>query len=116
MLKECYYFDQTGWTVEDYYTLHMFLMKMIENYDTTIGSYDGKKRIEEIKSLDLSRMSEESKVLLYCIIQSEGKGFLLNLPNLAELKNLKPLKKPLRVTTLRRPNNIPVYRKYGVVY
>ena len=73
MLKECYYFDQTNWKSEDYYTLHLFLTKMIENYDTTVGSYDGNKRIEEIKALDLSRMTEESKVLLYCIIQNEKK-------------------------------------------
>jgi len=116
MLKECYYFDQTGWTAEDYYTLHLFLMKMIENYDTTIGSYDGSKRIEEIKSLDLSRMSEESKVLLYCIIQNENKQFLLDLPNLSVLREQKPLSKPLTITTRRRINNIPIYKQYGVVY
>ena len=116
MLKECYYFDQTDWTTEDFYTLHLFLSKMIENYDTTTGSYDGRKRIEEIKELDLSRMTEESKVLLYCIIQSENKQFLLDLPNLHELRDQKPLKKPLLITTRRRKNNIPVYRNYGVVY
>jgi hypothetical protein len=116
MLKECYYLDQTDWKTEDYYTLHMFLMKMVENYDTTVGSYDGRKRIEEIKSIDLSRMSEESKVLLYCVIQNEGKQFLFDLPNLSSLRAQKPLEKPLRVTKRRRANNIPVYRKYGVFY
>lgn len=116
MLKECYYFDQTDWTTEDYYTLHLFLVKMVENYDTTIGSYDGKKRIEELKALDLSRMTEESKVLLYCVINSENKQFLLDLPNLSALKEQKPLSKPLRITTRRRTNNIPIYRQYGVVY
>ena len=116
MLKECYYFDQSDWKPEDYYTLHLFLQKMVENYDTDIGSYDGRKRIEEIKALDLSRMSEESKVLLYCIIQSENKQFLLDLPNLSPLRDQKPLDQPLRVTTRRTTNNIPVYRQYGVVY
>ncbi len=116
MLKECYYFDQTNWKSEDYYTLHLFLTKMIENYDTTVGSYDGNKRIEEIKALDLSRMTEESKVLLYCIIQNEKKQFLLDLPNLSALRVQKPLEKPLYITTRRRKYNIPIYRQYGVVY
>lgn len=116
MLKECYYFDQADWKPEDYYTLHLFFMKMIENYDTTVGSYDGNKRIEEIKALDLSRMTEESKVLLYCIIQSDNKQFLFDLPNLSALRMQKPLKKPLRITTRRRTNNIPIYQQYGVVY
>lgn len=116
MLRECYYFDQTGWAPEDYYTLHLFLTKMIENYDTTIGSYDGDKRIEEIKALDLSRMSEETKVLIYCIIQDENKQVLLDLPNLSALKAQKPLEKPLYLTTRRRKYNNPIYRQYGVVY
>jgi hypothetical protein len=89
---------------------------MIENYDTTVGSYDGNKRIEEIKALDLSRMTEESKVLLYCIIQNEKKQFLLDLPNLSALRVQKPLEKPLYITTRRRKYNIPIYRQYGVVY
>ena len=74
------------------------------------------KRIEEIKSLDLSRMSEESRVLLYCVIQSENKQFLLNLPNLSALREQKPLSKPLTITTRRRINNIPIYKHYGVIY
>ena len=116
MLKECYYLDQTDWRTEDYYTLHLFLMKMVENYNTTIGSYDGKKRIEEIKAMDLSRMSEESKVLLYCIIQSTNKQFLLDLPNLSGLRKLKPLERPLRISTRRWTNNLPIYKQYGVDY
>lgn len=116
MLKECYYFDQTDWRPEDYYTLHLFLTKMVENYDTTVGSYDGKKRIEEIKALNLSRMTEESKVLLYCIIQNEKRQFLLDLPNLSALRMQKPLEKPLHISTRRRKNNILVYKQYGVVY
>ena len=116
MLKECYYFDQDDWTDEDFYALHLFMVKMIENYDTATGSYDGQKRIEEIKALDLSRMTEESKVLLYCIIMNEKKEFLLDLPNLAALHSVRPLEHPLRITSRKRVNNIPLYRKYGIIY
>lgn len=116
MLKECYYFDQSDWDIEDFYTLHLFLIKMIDNYDTTVGSYDGEKRINEIKNLDLSRMSLETRVLLYCVIISSNREFLLSLPNLKELSQIQPLSKQLKITNRKRIHNIPVYRKYGVIY
>ena len=53
MLKECYYFDQSQYDNVDYIYLHRFIDRMIQYRNSTKGSYDGQKRREEIKRLDL---------------------------------------------------------------
>ena len=55
--------------------------------------YDKNK--EEISELDLNRMSEKTKVLLYCIISYYHLYSLFELVNLHELTNCSPLSEPL---------------------
>lgn len=51
--------------------------------------YDKNK--EEISELDLNRMSEKTKVLLYCIISYNHLDALFDLVNLHDLKDCSPL-------------------------
>ena len=55
-----YYMNQTGWTSDEYYGLHRYLHRLILHYD---------RKKDEIQSMDIGRMSDETKVLLFCIIE-----------------------------------------------
>ena len=55
--------------------------------------YDKKK--DEISKLDLTQMSEKTKVLLYCIISYYHLDSLFELVNLHELTNCSPLSETL---------------------
>lgn len=60
MLKECYYLDQSGFDNVDYVFLHRFIDRMIQYWDSYKGSYDGKRRIDEIKRIDYYSMYLDS--------------------------------------------------------
>lgn len=49
-----YYLNQNGWTSDDYYGLHRYLHRLFLRYD---------KKKEEIQSMDISQMTDETKVL-----------------------------------------------------
>ena len=83
---EPYYMDQSDWSADEFYALHRYMHKLISKRD---------KKIEEIKQMDLNKMSEKTKVILYCIIEYYGLESLFEYDNLAPLKDCKPLKKPL---------------------
>ena len=85
MLKECYYFDQSQYDNIDFVYLHRFIDRMIQYRNSTKGSYDGKKRIEEIKRINLEKVSYNTKlILLYCIYKHDA-AELLELPSLKSL-------------------------------
>ncbi|MBQ9277115.1 MAG: hypothetical protein IJ224_00625 [Lachnospiraceae bacterium] len=89
MLKECYYYEQTEYDNVDYIFLHRFLDRMIQYRNTNKGSYDGKNRIEEIKKIDLNKVTYNTKlILLYCI-KKHNAVELLQLDNLKELNGIK---------------------------
>lgn len=89
MLKECYYLDQSDFDSVDYVYLHRFIDRMIQYRNSCKGSYDGNKRIDEIKRIDLDRMSYNTKLIfLYCI-HKHGADELLTLPNLKGLNELE---------------------------
>lgn|GEM_PF-5212530 len=89
MLKECYYQDQSHFGPLDYAFLHRFLDRMIQYRNSSKGSYDGKDRMEEIKSIDLARLTENTKdILLHCITKHHCEE-LLSLPNLKGLAGHK---------------------------
>jgi len=103
-----YYENQKNWTSNDFYCLHRYLHRMLFYYD---------KRIEEIKAIELEKLSIETKVIMYCIIKYYNLDFLFNLDNLKELKNCKPLNIPLILD-----EEIPVstgndiYKKMNIIY
>lgn len=102
-----YYDPQVGWGKEDYYYLHRVLHRMIYYYD---------KNKEEITRLDVSRMTENTKVLLNCIIRYYDKDFIFDIIPLGEeLRDVKPLKTKLVLddNPLAEDN---VYKEMNVVY
>ena len=81
-----YYISQDDWSNDDFYSLHRYLHRLILHYD---------KKKDEITQLDIDRMSEKTRVLLYCIINYYHLDNLLALANLNGLNNCKPLSEPL---------------------
>ena len=95
-----YYFDE-------YYYLHRFLHRMLFYYE---------KDIEEIKKLDASKMTDETKVLVNCIIRYYHNEFLFDeMENGDALRNMKPLDHVLVLddTPLSEEN---VYKEMNVMY
>ena len=114
-MVSCYYLSQEEWGAVNFNALHRYMSKMIENHDNNRGSIDGLNRIEEIKCLDLSRMSETTHVLLFCIVKWLRKDFLLDLPNLLPLKDVRPLSVPVQLT--EKPlKAFSIYEEYGIIY
>lgn len=101
-----YYDDQKNWTSDDFYCLHRYLHKML---------LDHKKRIEEIKKIDLNRMTVETKTIMYCIISYYQMNHLFELDNLHDLLMCQPLKYPLIIDgdTSRDDD---VYKKMNIVF
>lgn len=81
-----YYLDQNDWNSDDFYSLHRYLHRLILHAD---------KKQDEITHLDIQKMSEKTKVLLYCIINYYHLEKMFELSNLHELENCKPLSEPL---------------------
>ena len=106
MLTQPYYLDQTGWDKDDYYTLHRYIHRMI---------FYNKKRMEEIKKLDLSRMTAETKTLLYCVIKYYHFDYLFDLQNIKPLENCRPLEKQLVLDGATAFED-DIYREMNVVY
>lgn len=85
--EKIYYLPQDDWGPEEYGTLWAYLNKMF-NYE--------EKRKEEIMSLDLDRMSDDTKRILYCLLKYYKK--LDTYEHLATLKNIQPRKEPLIIS------------------
>ncbi len=82
--EKIYYLPQDDWGAGEYGALWAYLNRMF-NYE--------EKRKDEIMSLDLSRMSEDTKLILHCLLKYYKK--LDRYEHLAELKNIKPRSNPL---------------------
>lgn len=89
MLKECYYFDQKNYTYNDFLSLQRYIDRMIQYRYSTKGSYDGRIRLEEIRNICISRLSDTTKSILSKCIQKHEADELWNLPNLKELVSAK---------------------------
>ena len=81
-----YYIEQENWSSEDYYSLHRYLHRLVLHYD---------QKKMEIAELDVQRMSERTRVLLYCIITYYHLEKLFEYPNLRKLEDCQPLPEPL---------------------
>lgn len=101
-----YYIEQAGWSNNDYYSLHRYLHRMILHSE---------QKKDEIVNLDIDRMSEKTKVLLYCIISYYHLDKLFDLANLKGLTKCKPLPEPLVLSEhgLKEEN---VYYRMNVIF
>ena len=104
-MKKIYYENQKDWEQDDFYILHRFINKMFLNVKNT--------RIQEIKELDITRMSIITKTIIFCIIMFQHKTNLFELTNLKLLKNTKPLEE--RLDLVKNPiNYYAIYNKYNI--
>ncbi len=83
--KLCYA-PQNDWSNDDYYSLHRYLHRLVLHAD---------RKKDEIEQLDIQKMSEKTRVLLYCIISYYHLEELFELSNLQKLVECKPLPEPL---------------------
>jgi hypothetical protein len=81
-----YYVPQNDWGSNDYYSLHRYLHRLVLRAES---------KKDEIEQLDIRKMTDETKVLLYCIIRYYNLEQLFELPNLKKLAECKPLSEPL---------------------
>ena len=109
-----YYLNQNGWTSDDYYGLHRYLHRLFLHYD---------KKKEEIQSMDISRMTDETKVLIYCILKYYSMNDLMQLDNLKSLVDCAPLKTPLvlgnhsiKSVTVYNDMNVMLWGEYSWKY
>ncbi len=101
-----YYAPQNDWSSNDYYSLHRYLHRLVTHAD---------RKRDEIEQLDVQRMSDRTRVLLYCIISYYHLEKLFELSNLHKLKECKPLSEPLVLSDhgLKEEN---VYYKMNVMF
>lgn len=101
-----YYIEQDNWSSDDYYSLHRYLHRMVLHSE---------QKKDEIADLDIDRMSEKTKVLLYCIISYYHLEKLFELANLSGLAECKPLSEPLVLSEhgLKEEN---VYYRMNVMF
>ena len=107
MRNRVYYEPQSDWKPDDYYYLHRVLHRIFFYYD---------KHADEIRSMDLSKMSDRTKVLIYCIIKYCHNDFLLSrMKNLKDLEQVKPLQTPL-ILDDHPLSEDSVYKQMNVIY
>jgi len=102
-----YYENQTEWGKDEYYYLHRVLHRLFSHYE---------RYSDEIRNMDVSRLSDETKVLIYCIICYYHNEFLFDMLSDGEqIRNIKPLKESLVLDDTPLPEN-NIYKQMNVVY
>jgi len=100
-----YYLNQNGWTSDDYYGLHRYLHRLFLRYN---------KKKEEIQSMDISQMTDETKVLIYCILKYYSMNDLMQLDNFKSLEECTPLKNLLFLEIIEL-RSVTVYNDMNVM-
>ena len=107
-----YYEDQTNWNHDDYYYLNRYLNRLLYQ----VGNKRDKMQEEktaELKTMDLSRMTTETKVILYVLILFKKMEYVFDWENFAALKDTKPLKK--RLNLVENPRGVhALYTAYNI--
>ena len=101
-----YYEDQSEWTADEFYYLHRYIHKMFFYHN---------KRMAEIESIDINKLTERTKVLMYCVIRYYQLDFLFEKNNLLPLKECVPLKEPLLLDGGTAKEN-DVYKEMGIIF
>ena len=105
--NKIYYETQIDWDAKDFYYLHRCLHRLFYYY---------KKYSEEISKMNLDKMSEETKVLIYCIIKYYNYDFIFDdYSNLSTLRDTKPLKNKLVLDDNVLPEE-NIYKEMNVMY
>ena len=102
-----YYQDQTDWDHTDFYYLNRYLNRLLSHALTK------EDKMAELKAMDLTRMTEETKVILYVLILFKKMEFVFEWENFAALKGTNPLKK--RLDLVENPTGVhALYTKYNI--
>lgn len=106
-MSNIYYEKQDNWTEKEYCYLHRVLHRMFYYYN---------KYSDEISSLDVEKMSRETKVLIYCIITYYHYDFLFaQYKNISSLASTKPLDYKLILDNSTITDD-DIYKKMNVIY
>jgi len=107
-----YYVDQTNWNHDDFYYLNRYLNRLLYRAGNKKDKMQEEK-IAELQAMDLSRMTEETKVILYVLIRFKRMEYIFEWGNLAILKDTKPLKK--RLNLVENPRGVhALYTAYNI--
>ena len=107
MKEKIYYEPQDGWGPKEYYYLHRCLHRRLFYHE---------KYRDEIALMDLSRMTDVTKVMLYCIIRYYHNEFLFDeLSNLHDLVDVKPLPELLILDARPLPEQ-NIYKEMNIAY
>ena len=102
-----YYEPQEGFGPKEYYYLHRYLHRRFFYHE---------KYRDEIARMDLSRMTDVTKVLIYCVIKYYHKEFMFDeFPNLHDLVDTKPLPELLVMDCNPLPEQ-NIYKEMNVAY
>ncbi len=107
-MSKLYYEDTANWSYIEYGSLNSLFVKMFNYID---------KYKDEINSMIIDNMSEQAKVILYCVItyRLDLEEIIKQFPNLAGLRDTKPLKKP--ICLMEHPFNVfKEYKEMNVLY
>ncbi len=107
-MSKLYYEDTANWSYTEYGSLNSLFVKMFNYMD---------KYKDEIEAINIDDMSEQAKVILYCVItyRLDLEEIIKQFPNLAGLRDTKPLKKP--ICLMEHPFNVfKEYKEMNVLY
>jgi len=94
VLIDILYEDQSNFDMDDFYQLARNMNRLFLKHDS---------KQEQIASLDLSRMSVITKTIMVALLMTQKKGYLIDNPQFAELKNIQPFEK--RFNLVEEPAN-----------
>ena len=107
-----YYVDQTNWDHDDFYYLNRYLNRLLYQVGNKRDKMQEEK-IAELKAMDLSRMTTETKVILYVLILFKKMEYVFEWENFVALKDTKPLKK--RLNLVENPRGVhALYTAYNI--
>ncbi|MDR1033679.1 MAG: hypothetical protein LBL41_02785 [Bifidobacteriaceae bacterium] len=93
LMEQIYYMDTTGWSLKSFRRIHANLNRLVlYEDDTLMGEELTKDCKETMRRMNLNKMNEESKILLYCLLSYYGflDRIVAEYENLKELANIKP--------------------------
>lgn len=108
-LTDFCYTDSTSWDQNTCYLFHRHVSHLAGNVDKSMACR------ERLRSLDVSRMGEEAKIIFKCVISEMPQSArFLSPSSIKALLSVRPLDKPLHLTD--RPLHLSVYKEYNVAY
>jgi len=100
--------QQEQWNQDYWYYLNRYFNKMF------LYIHRWPEMMEEVVALDISRMSETTKVFLYVSIATKPIGEeVLNMEHLSDLRNVKPLEKRIDLTSMPVRHS-RIHEKYNI--